>query len=128
MIYIIQQSVAWNSRMFFFLTCGKNFYTPSKILSSFSYPIKKVEKISYPTQTSSASVCAILYNRSLIWAAIPLFVVMHQSVPNANTPPPPPATPAFCTYFQPGSRDLYHLNCLGVARGSHGSRTYYLLS
>ena len=23
----------------------------------------------------------------------------------------------FCTYFQPGSQDLYHLNCLGVARG-----------
>ena len=32
--------------------------------------------------------------------------------------PPPGKPPGFCTYFQPGSRDLYHLNCPGVARGS----------
>ena len=39
---------------------------------------------------------------------------MHQSIPSANIPR---ATPGFCTYFQLGSRDLYHLNCPGVARG-----------
>ena len=41
---------------------------------------------------------------------------MHQSIPSANIPPGQP--PRFFTYFQPGSRDLYHLNFLGVARGS----------
>ena len=29
---------------------------------------------------------------------------MHQSIPSANTPPPPGQPPGFCTYFQPGSR------------------------
>ena len=42
--------------------------------------------------------------------------VMHQSAPSANIPAGQP--PGFCTYFQPGSRDLYHLNCPGVALGS----------
>ena len=38
--------------------------------------------------------------------------VMHQSIPSANIPPGQP--PMFCIYFQSRSRDLCHLNCLGV--------------
>ena len=37
---------------------------------------------------------------------------MYQSIPSTNIPLGQP--PGFCTYFQPGSRDLYHLNCPGV--------------
>ena len=38
--------------------------------------------------------------------------IMHQSIPSVNIPPGQP--PGLCTYLQPGSRDLYHLNCPGV--------------
>ena len=40
---------------------------------------------------------------------------MHESIPSTSIPRQPPG---FCAYFQPGSRDLYHLNCPRVARGS----------
>ena len=40
------------------------------------------------------------------------FKIMHHSIPTTNIPW---ATPGFCTYFHPGSWDLYHLNCPGVA-------------
>ena len=35
-------------------------------------------------------------------------------------PPTPGQPPGFCTDFQPGSRDLYHLNCPGVTLGLPG--------
>ena len=41
-------------------------------------------------------------------------VVMHQSVPSANIPPP--GNPRdFAPIFSPGQGNLYHLNCPGVA-------------
>ena len=43
-------------------------------------------------------------------------VLMHQSIPSTNTPR---ATPEIFPNFQPGSRDLYHLNFPGVPRGSN---------
>ena len=43
-----------------------------------------------------------------------LYTLMHQSIPSVNSGQPR----GFCTYFQPGHRDLYHLNCQPVARGS----------
>ena len=38
--------------------------------------------------------------------------LMHQSISSTNIPPE--QCPRFCNYFQPGSQNLYHLNCLGV--------------
>ena len=41
--------------------------------------------------------------------------IMHQSIPSANIPPPPPGNPrSFAPIFSPGPEDLYHLNCPGV--------------
>ena len=42
---------------------------------------------------------------------------MHQSIPSTNIPPGQP--PGIFPNFQPGSRDLYHLNFPGVPRGSN---------
>ena len=42
----------------------------------------------------------------------------NASVNSKRQHPPPRQPPGFCTYFQPRPRDLYHLNCPGVARGS----------
>ena len=43
----------------------------------------------------------------------------HNGSVNSKRQHPPGQPPGFCTYFQPGSRDLYHLNCAGVTRGSN---------
>ena len=41
---------------------------------------------------------------------------MHQSIPSTNIPP---GNPQGCApIFSPGPEDLYHLNCLGVDKGS----------
>ena len=55
--------------------------------------------------------CAINRQSHKSWS------LMHQSIPSANTPRAS-CPPGFCTCFQLGSRDLYHLNSPGVGRGS----------
>ena len=42
----------------------------------------------------------------------------YASVSSKHQYPLPRQPPGFCTYFQPRSQDLYHLNGSGVARGS----------
>ena len=59
-----------------------------------------------------------------------LHEVPNASV-NSNRQHPAGQPLGFCTYFQPGSQDLCHLNCLGVARvagwGLPRGQTYHLL-
>ena len=52
--------------------------------------------------------------------------VMHQSIPGANTPPGNPR--GFAPIFSPSPRDLYRLNCPGVARGSDLLSKYQVVS
>ena len=62
--------------------------------------------------------CAVFHTNVKFGVLIPATIynrLMHQSIPSANSPRQPPW---FCTYFQPGSLDLYQMNCPGVARGS----------
>ena len=44
-------------------------------------------------------------------------LLLNASVNSKRQHPHPGKPLGFCIYFQPGSRDLYHLNCPG--------RTYY---
>ena len=44
--------------------------------------------------------------------------LMHQSIPSTNIPPSGQPQGIFPN-FQPGSRDLYHLNYSGIPRGSN---------
>ena len=60
------------------------------------------------------SYSKVLHNlRNWLFVSYP---PMHQSVPSVNIPSGNPR--GFAPIFSLGSRDLYHLNCLGVARGS----------
>ena len=49
-----------------------------------------------------------------LYKLIGFYVLMHQSIPSANIPPPPGNPRGFAPIFSPGPEDLYYLNCPGV--------------
>ena len=46
------------------------------------------------------------------------FMYCNDALVHSKRLHPPKQPPGFCTYFQPGSWDLYHLICLGVTWAS----------